>query len=71
MGTSATNEVFFIVRGSGVVRHGEEEHRVGFGTSMYMQPGVEHCLTNDGDEDIVFLSMWWDGPVDIPADSPS
>ncbi len=62
------NEVFFIVRGSGVLRHGGEEHRVSFGSSMYMQPGVEHSLTNDGAEDIVFLSMWWDGPVDIAPD---
>ena len=62
------NEVFFVVRGSGVLRHGEEEHRVGFGSSMYMEPGTEHCLTNDGDEPLLFVSIWWDKPVRLSAD---
>lgn len=57
------NETFFVVAGSGLLRHGAEEHRVGFGSSMYMQPGVEHSLTNDGDEDLIFVSVWWDGAV--------
>lgn len=62
--TSAHNhderEVFFIVKGTGVLRHGDEVHRVGYGTSICIEPGVDHSLTNDGDEDLVFISVWWD-----------
>jgi mannose-6-phosphate isomerase-like protein (cupin superfamily) len=63
------NEVFFVVRGSGLLRHGEESHRVGFGSSMYMEPDVEHRLTNDGAEDLIFVAVWWDGDVSIPSDA--
>jgi mannose-6-phosphate isomerase-like protein (cupin superfamily) len=65
------NEVFFIVRGTGLLQHGDEQHRLAFGSSMYMTPGVEHCVTNDGQEPLVFLSIWWDKPVRLAAPSGS
>jgi len=57
------NEVFFVVAGGGLVRHGAEQYRIGYGSSMYMEPGVDHCVVNDGPTPLVFVSMWWDGPV--------
>lgn len=56
------HEVFFVISGQGVLRHGDEEHPVGHGASAKMEPGVLHALTNTGDEDLVFISVWWDEP---------
>jgi mannose-6-phosphate isomerase-like protein (cupin superfamily) len=65
------NEVFFVVSGSGILRHGDETHRIGSGSSMYMEPDVEHSVTNDGTQDLVFVSVWWDGPVKTVEGGPS
>jgi mannose-6-phosphate isomerase-like protein (cupin superfamily) len=53
------NEVFFIVSGRGEMRVGDEHRRVGFGDTVFIDSGHEHELTNDGDESIVYLSIWW------------
>ncbi|HTZ43396.1 MAG TPA: cupin domain-containing protein [Jatrophihabitans sp.] len=62
------NEVFFVVQGSGLLTHGDEQHRVAFGSSMYMEPDTTHSLLNDGEEDLVFVSVWWDGEVALPSE---
>lgn len=56
------HEVFFVIRGEGELRHGEEVHAVGYGSSANVEPGIEHALTNTGSEDLVFISVWWDEP---------
>lgn len=62
------NEIFFVVEGVGALSHGDERHRIAWGTTAYMDPNTEHSITNDGDEGLVFLSVWWDGPIEgVPA----
>lgn len=54
-------EMFFVVRGNGLMRLGDEQREVGFGDTIYITPGVEHDLTNTGTEPLLFLGVWWDG----------
>lgn len=53
-------EMFFIVSGEGRMRIGTEERTVGLGDTIYITPFVDHCLTNTGQDRLVFLSIWWD-----------
>jgi mannose-6-phosphate isomerase-like protein (cupin superfamily) len=62
-------EIFFIVRGSGVMRIGTDERQVGFGDTIYITPDVKHDLTNTGTEQLLFLSIWWDGSDPPPLTS--
>jgi mannose-6-phosphate isomerase-like protein (cupin superfamily) len=65
------NEIFFVVGGSGLLKHGDEEHRVQYGSTMYMHPDTEHCLVNDGEDPLVFIAVWWDKPVrSVPVPQP-
>ena len=59
----AEQELFLVISGHGVLRHGAEERRVTAGSTLYMEPGTRHSLTNDGDERLVFVSIWWDDPT--------
>ncbi len=53
-------EIFFIVEGSGIIRIGEQETRVSFGDSVFIDPRQEHCIINDSSEArLLFLSVWW------------
>lgn len=54
-------EMFLIVRGTGVMRLGEEKRQVGFGDTIFITPDIDHDLTNTGDEQLLFLGIWWDG----------
>lgn len=65
------HEVFFVVRGEGQLVHGDEVHPVRYGTSMKMEPGVHHSLSNTGDEDLVFISVWWEDPQPAANASPA
>jgi mannose-6-phosphate isomerase-like protein (cupin superfamily) len=55
-------EMYFIVEGSGVLRIGDEHRRVGFGDTIFITPEREHEIHNDGDDRLLFLSIWWDDP---------
>jgi mannose-6-phosphate isomerase-like protein (cupin superfamily) len=55
------NEMFFIVQGEGELRIDEERRRVAPGDTIFITPCGEHALTNDGDERLVFLTIWWGG----------
>jgi quercetin dioxygenase-like cupin family protein len=55
------NEMFFIVRGEGELRLDDETRRVGPGDTIFITPFGEHSLTNDGDDELVFLTIWWGG----------
>jgi len=59
--------MFFIVRGEGELRLGGETRRVGPGDTIFITPFEEHSLTNDGDDRLVFLTIWWGGAVQEAA----
>jgi quercetin dioxygenase-like cupin family protein len=63
-------EMFFFVRGKGVLRLGDEEHDVAPGDTVYITPGIEHGMTNEGPDRLVFLDVWWDEP-DEPEEKAS
>ena len=60
-------EMFFVIDGDGVIRMGDEERRIGRGDTIFVTPDVRHKITNDGETDLLFLSIWWDSGV-APAD---
>ena len=59
------SEVYWLVRGSGVMHVGGESRRVGPGDAVLIPAGTGQWLVNDGDEEIEFLCI-----VD-PAWSPA
>jgi mannose-6-phosphate isomerase-like protein (cupin superfamily) len=50
-----TEELYYIVGGSGRMRLGEDERDVRRGDCIVIPPGAEHKLTNTGDEPLVLL----------------
>ena len=50
-----SEEIYHIVRGSGLMLLGEERFAVTRGDSICIPPGTPHCVTNDGDESLVIL----------------
>jgi len=60
----AEHEIFFVISGQGLLQHGDEEHPVRYGSSAKMEPGVTHSLTNTGEQDLVFISVWWDATAE-------
>jgi mannose-6-phosphate isomerase-like protein (cupin superfamily) len=52
---SATEELYYIVSGSGLMRIAEEERDVRRGDCIVIPPGAEHKLTNTGSEPLVLL----------------
>jgi mannose-6-phosphate isomerase-like protein (cupin superfamily) len=50
-----SEEIYYILRGEGRVRIGEEERRVKSGDGIAIAPGAPHQILNDRDEDLVFL----------------
>ena len=39
----------------------DERRRVSAGDTIFITPFGEHALTNDRDERLVFLTIWWGG----------
>lgn len=62
------NEMFFITEGSGVLRLGDEERRVGPGDTIFIVPEKDHDLTNDGEGRLRFLTVWWGGSEAVAAE---
>jgi mannose-6-phosphate isomerase-like protein (cupin superfamily) len=54
------HEIFIAINGAAVVVAGPE--RVPFvpGDIVYLTPGVEHQVVNEGDRDFEMYSVWWD-----------
>ena len=50
-----TEELYYIVSGSGLMRIAEEERPVQRGDCIVIPPGAEHKLTNTGAEPLVLL----------------
>lgn len=56
----ANEEHFFVLAGTGVLRHGDDWHEVGPNDYIYCQPGTAehaHQLVNTGDSDLVYLAI--------------
>jgi mannose-6-phosphate isomerase-like protein (cupin superfamily) len=54
------HEIFVAVRGSAVVEYDGEQTPFAAGDIVHFKPGHEHRLLNDGAEEFVFYSVWWD-----------
>jgi mannose-6-phosphate isomerase-like protein (cupin superfamily) len=48
-------EIYYILAGSGVMRIGDEEQRVGAGDAIYIPKHHRHTLTNTGNEAMKIL----------------
>jgi mannose-6-phosphate isomerase-like protein (cupin superfamily) len=52
-----TAEVYYLVRGSGVMHIGDEAAEVSAGDAVYIPPGSAQWLDNTGKEDIEFICI--------------
>ena len=50
-----SEEIYYILKGSGVVRLGTEEREVAPGDGIAIPPGVVHEIHNSGGDDLVFM----------------
>jgi mannose-6-phosphate isomerase-like protein (cupin superfamily) len=50
-----TEEIYYILAGSGAMRVGEETRAVGPGDAIAIPPGVVHQMTNTGGGELKFL----------------
>ena len=48
-------EICYIVRGSGLMRIGDEKREISVGDGIIIEPGMKHKIWNTGDSDLVFL----------------
>lgn len=53
------HEVFFITEGRGTMYIQGEEKIVEIGDVIYIPPNQEHTITNSNEEDLVFLTTYW------------
>lgn len=49
-------QVYVIVRGTGLMRVGDEEAEVGAGTMVLVPPGHDHSILNTGTETLTYVS---------------
>jgi mannose-6-phosphate isomerase-like protein (cupin superfamily) len=50
-----TEEIYYILRGTGRMQIGDQIRMVGLGDGIGIPPGAPHRITNTGNEDLVFL----------------
>ena len=48
-------EVYYVLKGRGLMEIGQEKREIGPGDGIAIPPGSEHKLTNTGEENLVFL----------------
>ena len=48
-------EIYYVLKGRGLMEIGQEKQEVGPGDGIAIAPGSEHRLTNTGEENLVFL----------------
>ena len=53
-------ETFFVARGHGVMTVDGESVPVEAGDVVFQQPFHEHTLSNTSDDDLLFLTVWWE-----------
>ncbi len=49
--------IYYIIKGTGLVELDGEKHVVGANTVVYMPPGVKHGIWNTGLEDLVLIFL--------------
>jgi mannose-6-phosphate isomerase-like protein (cupin superfamily) len=52
---SQTEEIYYLLTGSGLMRIDDEERQVSAGDAIAIQPGAIHTITNTGTETLKFL----------------
>ena len=50
-------QIYFILRGGGVLRVGDEERKVKPGDAIYIPPKTPHSFYNDGEEECIILMV--------------
>jgi quercetin dioxygenase-like cupin family protein len=56
--------VFYVLRGSGIVRHGDRRERVAAGSVVVVGAGEVHWFENDTDEEFAFVEYWSPPPAE-------
>jgi mannose-6-phosphate isomerase-like protein (cupin superfamily) len=54
------HEIFIAVRGEAVIECDGVQAPFRAGDVAFFRPGLEHRLLNDGDDEFMFYSVWWD-----------
>ena len=57
--------IYYVLKGKGVVELDGKRHLVGPGTVIFIPPGVEHAMVNTGFEDLIFIVVA-SPPQDMP-----
>ena len=52
-----TSEVYYILKGEGIIHIGKESSKVCPGCAIYIPPGSRQCIENTGDDDLVFVCI--------------
>lgn len=52
-----TSEIYFILKGRGIMSINEEQKEVGMYDTIYIPPGSHQCIENIGDEELEFLCI--------------
>jgi mannose-6-phosphate isomerase-like protein (cupin superfamily) len=56
-------EIFIAIRGEVMIECDGKQAPFRSGDVAFFQPGLQHRVLNDGDEDFEFYSVWWDGEM--------
>ena len=56
----AVHEIWLVVAGTGLLDHAGTTARVSAGQALYLEPPLTHQVRNDGDQDLVIHSIWWE-----------
>lgn len=54
------HEIFIGMAGRAAVVTPDRRYEFAAGDIAFLQPGIEHHLTNDNDEDFAYYAIWWD-----------
>jgi mannose-6-phosphate isomerase-like protein (cupin superfamily) len=50
-----TEEIYYVIRGRGLMKIGDEKREVNEGDGIVIEPGMKHKIWNKSDVDLVFL----------------
>ncbi|MGB5105316.1 MAG: cupin domain-containing protein [Candidatus Zixiibacteriota bacterium] len=54
---ATSEEIYYIIKGQGEMRVGEEQFAVNAGDAIALLPGEKHKIWNRGETELVFLCM--------------
>lgn len=52
------DEVYFVLRGSGVFKNGAEKHSFGPGDCMFVPAGTEHCFEEFSADTLIWAALY-------------